>query len=217
MNKAVLFDCDGVLVDTERLANDINVDLLQEAGISITHQECRTHFLGKTGDQIREWVTQTYGYLPDNLLESNGEWRKRFYQKLHEEDLIIAGIEELLGNLKVDIAVVTNSSLPELTYKLEQTGLNRYFPAHRCFSGVDLNMPKPNPGAYLAAANALAIKPEHCIVIEDSPPGVTAGVAAGMTVLGFSYEQEFEPLFNAGAHHCFSDIPTLSTQLYQYL
>ena len=217
MFEAVLFDCDGVLIDTERLANQINADLLQEAGIDISYEQCRKHFLGKTGDQVREWITTIYGYLPKNLQESHGEWRKRFYQKLHQEDLVIPGIKELLSGLTVCKAVVTNSSLKELRYKLDQTGLRHHFPDHLCFSGYDLNLPKPHPGAYLAAADALATAPAHCIVIEDSPPGVQAAVAAGMTVLGFNQEHEFDSLINAGASHCFTDINELSIQLNQYI
>ena len=209
MIAAVLFDCDGVLLDTERLANEINAELLREAGIPMTYKECRSQLSGKSDDQVRQWLQNKYGFLPSTLEAGATEWSERFVVGVQKLKPVMPGAKELLANMTLPYAVVTNSSGGELTFKFQETEMDPYFPDHLRFSGIDLNMPKPAPGAYLSAAEALGVAPENCLVIEDTVTGVTAGKNAGMTVWGFSIETDEQVLLEAGCERCFNHLNQL--------
>lgn len=213
MIQAVLFDCDGVLMDTERLAHKINAELLRESGSDIAYEDHIAELHGKTTDGVREWLEQQTGEKITDWPEREAVWMKRFHQALLQVKPLMPGIEQLLQDIQVPIAVVSNSGADNLLYKIKNTGLERYFSERQQFSAADLKVAKPHPGGYLAAAESLGVKPENCIVIEDAVIGVHAGVAAGMTVWAYAHDVSAEELKQAGAARCFEHLSQVSEWL----
>lgn len=183
----VLFDCDGVLVDSEPLTNGVLREMLHELGWPITEQECISLFIGRalkdrwhvilehTGVRIDEgWIT---------------EFRERRDQVLRQHLVAIPGAYDAVATASRvfdgRIACATGADLAKATMQLEVTGIAPFF-GDRVFSGMDLPRSKPAPDVYLLAARTLGIDPSDAIVVEDTVSGVTAGVAAGATVIGFS-------------------------------
>lgn len=211
MIKAILFDCDGVLMDTERLANEINVELLNESGIELSYDDCRRYLTGKTGDGVRLWLEERFQIRIHNWEDRQEEWSRRFRESFSETKPLMPGAVAMFEQLDLPVAVVSNSGLDELHYKFETTGLDRFIPSQLRFSGQQLNMPKPEPGAYLKAASDLGFEPEHCVVIEDSVIGARAGINAGMRVWGFTADADEESLMDAGVHQCFEHLSQLDS------
>ncbi len=183
----VLFDCDGVLVDSEPLTNGVLREMLHELGWPITEQECISLFIGRalkdrwpvilehTGVRIDEgWIT---------------EFRERRDQLLRKHLVPIPGAYDAVAAASrifhSRIACATGADLAKATMQLEVTGIAPFF-GDRVFSGMDLPRSKPAPDVYLLAARTLGIDPSEAIVVEDTVSGVVAGVAAGATVIGFS-------------------------------
>jgi HAD superfamily hydrolase (TIGR01509 family) len=184
---AVIFDCDGVLVDSEPLANRVLSDLLGEHGVAMTPEECREAFVGLNPGGVAKKLMATRGVDLTGVLV--GQASERFMVSLEREGLTpVEGVADLLGRLRgggVLLAVASNSPMPELTLKLRLAGLREWFGAHT-HSGDQIGRSKPDPGVYLAAASGLGVAPTACTVVEDTPTGVRAGVAAGMRVIGFT-------------------------------
>lgn len=209
MIQAILFDCDGVLMDTERMANEINAELLQLAGIPMTYNDCRQHLTGRTESGVRQYIAEHFtGKGPDWDAESH-KWKLRFRQQVQATQPIMPGAVRMLEALTLPYAVVTNAGFDDMNFKFDVTDLGRFFHPELRFSGQHLNMPKPNPGAYLAAARKLGIAPQHCVVVEDSTIGVQAGLNAGMQVWGFTGDASETTLVAAGVHRCFNHLDQL--------
>ena len=209
MIQAILFDCDGVLMDTERMANEINAELLQLAGIPMTYDDCRQHLTGRTEMGVRQYIAENFaGKGPDWDAESQ-KWNARFRQQVQETQPVMPGAVRMLEALTLPYAVVTNAGFDDMNFKFDVTPLGPFFNPELRFSGQALNMPKPDPGAYLAAARKLGIAPQHCVVVEDSVIGVQAGLNAGMQVWGFTADANETTLLTAGAHRCFNHLDQL--------
>ena len=184
---AVLFDCDGVLVDSEPITNGVLRDMLGELGWKLTLEECMRIFVGKA---VKDEVA---------LIEANTgrplapEWLARFRQRRNErlENEVqpvrgaVDAVRELHASLAGRIACASGADRPKVELQLRKCGLMPYFEG-RVFSGHDLPRSKPAPDVYLAAAASVGIAPARCLVVEDTVTGVTAGVAAGATVYGYS-------------------------------
>ena len=209
MIKAILFDCDGVLMDTERMANEINAELLQQAGIPMTYEDCRMHLTGRTEAGVKAWLEDNFQGQVGDWDAASLIWNQRFRQRVKDTKPVMPGAESMLASLSLPFAVVTNAGWDDMNFKFEATGLDRYFAADLRFSGQALNMPKPHPGAYLAAASKLDILPEHCVVIEDSIIGAQAGLNAGMQVWGFTADAKESDLVGIGVHRCFERLDQL--------
>lgn len=208
---AILFDCDGVLVDSEPITNGVLRDMLEESGWALTPAECMRIFVGKAVRDERALIEARTG---QPLTE---DWMARFYarrnQRLRAELQAIPGavasVAALHAHLGGRLACASGADLAKVQLQLEMVGLSRYFGA-AVFSGHDLPRSKPAPDVYLAAAAHLAVPPAQCLVVEDTPTGVTAGVAAGATVWAFCPEPAFGPaLLEAGAHRLFADMALL--------
>ncbi|TFY99489.1 HAD family hydrolase [Ramlibacter rhizophilus] len=184
--EAVLFDCDGVLVDSEPITNGVLRDMLEESGWKLTPQECMRIFVGKA---VRDERARIEAHTGRPLTEAwLAEFRERRNQGLlqrlvpirHAPEAVEA-VHRLYGGR---IACASGADLFKVRLQLHKTGLLRWFEGH-VFSGHDQPRSKPHPDVYLAAAASLGADPRRCVVVEDTVTGVTAGVAAGATVIGY--------------------------------
>lgn len=216
MIKAVLFDCDGVLMDTESLASEVNVELLAESGYVLTYEECRQYLTGKSADGVKAWLEHYFDIELTDWSERETEWQKRFRERFEQSKPLMPGAVSMFEQLQLPRAVVSNSGISELHYKFEKTGIDVFIPEDCRFSGQQLNMPKPAPDSYLAAAKRLDVSPEHCLVIEDSPIGAQAGLAAGMTVWGFTADADEQLLKDTGVPFCFDQMEQLPQLIKKY-
>lgn len=184
---AVLFDCDGVLVDSEAITNRVLRDMLEDAGWKLTEAECMRIFLGRT---IRSEAARIEAHTGRPLTE---EWLAAFRAR-RDADLQrlvqpIPGAAEAVATLHARfggrIACASGADRVKVELQLRRCGMFHFFEG-RIFSGHELPRSKPAPDVYLAAADAVGVPPSRCIVVEDTVVGVTAGVAAGATVYAFS-------------------------------
>lgn len=212
--KAVLFDCDGVLVDSERISTGVLRDMLQELGLSMTHDEVLRRFVGRTMKDELPWISQVSGVAVD------ADWLTQFWRRrnaaLRERvqaiPNVLDAVKALHERLDGRIACASGADREKLELQLDKTGLMPYFEG-RIFSGYEMARSKPSPDVYLAAAAALGTDPSACVVIEDSVTGVAAGVAAGATVLGYSpggpSHSPADALLASGATAVFADMARL--------
>jgi HAD superfamily hydrolase (TIGR01509 family) len=185
--EAVLFDCDGVLVDSEPLTNGVLRDMLEELGWTLTREECMRLFVGKAVKDERAIIEARTGRpLTDAWM---AQFRERRNQRLEAQLTPIAGAPEAVAQVHAAvqgrIACASGADRYKVELQLAKCGLMRYFEG-RIFSGHETPRSKPAPDVYLAAAAALGVDPRRCLVVEDTVTGVTAGVAAGATVFGYS-------------------------------
>ncbi len=212
--EAVLFDCDGVLVDSEPIVNAVLRDMLAEAGWDLAPEVCMRLFVGKTVRDERVIIeAQTGQPLTD-------AWLQRFYdrrnQALRVELNMVAGAHAAVAAARDHtgqrIACASGADLFKVEMQLTQVGLMSFFEGH-VFSGHEMPRSKPAPDVYLAAARHLQAEPARCLVIEDSVVGATAGVAAGATVWAYCPVPEQGPaLLAVGVSQLFShmgDLPAL--------
>lgn len=210
----VLFDCDGVLVDSEPITNGVLRDMLEELGWKLTPAECMRIFVGKA---VKDEAALIEARTGRPLTE---EWMARFRER-RNEGLVqrveaIAGAVEAVARLheRFDgrIACASGADRFKVELQLEKCGLMPYFKG-RIFSGHELPRSKPAPDVYLAAAAALGLDPKRCAVVEDTVTGVTAGAAAGATVFGYSPAELGHdaplPLRKAGACAIFTHMSQL--------
>ena len=195
---AVLFDCDGVLADSEGLVNDLVARDLTARGWPITGEQARETFLGLSLPAMIPVIEARVGRLPPG-------WREglagRIVGAMATDLQPVPGALAALGAVAeagIPVAVASNSGRAELEAKLDRLGLAEAF-AGRVFSFEDVARPKPAPDIYLAAARACGAAPGACVVVEDSLLGVRAGVEAGCRVLGLTRESDAAVLAAAGA------------------
>ena len=212
--EAILFDCDGVLVDSEPLTNGVLCAMLNEAGWAISPEACMATFIGKT---VRSEAARIEAHTGQPLTDA---WMAEFYARRNAEierhlqpiagavDAVRA-LHRLLGGR---IACASGADRFKVEMQLRQVGLAECFGGH-VFSGHEMPATKPAPDVYLAAAAALSVPPERCLVVEDTVTGVTAGVAAGATVWGYAPggtgHGSAEALRAAGASAIFADMALL--------
>ena len=215
---AVLFDCDGVLVDSEPITNGVLRDMLEEAGWVLTSAECMRLFVGKAvKDEAALIEAKTGTPLTD-------AWLLRFRERRNEglvRDLkaipgAVDAVARIHAHYKGRIACASGADRFKVELQLEKCALMRYFKGH-IFSGHEQPRSKPFPDVYLAAAAALGVDPKCCAVVEDTVTGVTAGIAAGATVFGYSPSELGHDapvaLLKAGASAIFTDMRELAALL----
>jgi HAD superfamily hydrolase (TIGR01509 family) len=204
----VIFDCDGVLVDSERITNQVFADMLGELGLAFTLDDMFEHFMGRSMAYCLAKVTELLGAPPPAGFEP--DYRRRTKIVL-ETVTAIAGIEAVLDQLALPYCVASNGPREKMQISLTSSGLWSRVDG-KLFSAYEVAHPKPAPDLFLHAAARHGIAPAACVVIEDSPTGVAAGVAAGMTVLGYTASMPAHRLREAGAHQLFdrmADLPAL--------
>jgi len=179
----IIFDCDGVLVDSEIVSFEAEADLLAEIGIPLTARDLLARFLGTSSASMFATIEQENGIkLPPDFAESAA---KRTLEAFDRKLKPIPGIAELLANLPNRKCVASSSEPPRIRHSLTLAGILHHFEPH-IFSATQVKRGKPAPDLFLFAARSMRVPPERCLVIEDSVAGVTAARAAGMTVLGFT-------------------------------
>ena len=208
--EAVLFDCDGVLVDSEPITNGVLHAMLVERGWNLTAQACWDLFVGHTVRSRRDLIEQHTGqpWSEDWLLE----FMRRRNLALQTELKVIDGVHDAVAHVhrlsQGRLAVASGADRQKVEMMLAQVGLLPYFEG--CvFSGHEMPRSKPHPDVYLAAAQHLAVNPARCLVVEDTVTGVQAGVAAGATVWGYAVLGQGEDLKAAGAERVFTDMVEL--------
>ena len=191
-----IFDCDGVLVDSEPLANQVFVQMVREHGFDVDEAAYLKKFSGITlPDRISTTAQELNWNPPQNFMDVFNE---RLSALSKEKLQPVHGVRDVLENLPVPACVASNGSREEIVLRLELSKLAPFF-GDALFSGLEVPRPKPEPDVYLKAARAFGVDPSRCIVIEDSIPGVTAGVRAGMRVYGHAAFTPAEKLKAAGA------------------
>lgn len=207
--KAIIFDCDGVIVDTETLSNDIFTSMLGQQGLDIDEKTLLEQFTGFTNEVTLQNAEKLLGRpLPDNF---DADYRKQFHDCINKHLDPIKGVRKLLDKISQPIAMATNARRKEMELKLNKIQLTDAF--HTRFCVEDVVNGKPAPDIYLKAAKALNIDPKDCLAIEDSIAGITAGCAAGMRVLAYSAVISKEKQTAAGATACFDTMQELETLL----
>ncbi len=206
----IIFDCDGVLVDTEPLTNRVLAQCVTDAGWQVDTAYSIAHFKGRNLADILDDVEHAVGKQLPGLLD---EYRKRMYEAIDADGVPpIAGIHQLLdaldagGSESPHRCMATNAPLKKATLTLTGANLFGRF-AHReraeqvtMFSAYEVGKWKPDPGLFLHAAQEMGHAPQDCIVIEDSVSGVLAAVSAGMRVIGLADLTDPKTLQAAGAH-----------------
>lgn len=184
MKKFIIFDCDGVLVDSEILANKIGAQILEKSGYYVSVEECIKLFTGLNDQSERALLAKNYNInLPDNFFIE----RQQAIIKSFETELtpLMKSVLNVLRSKKVDFAVASSSPRTRVIQSLKLTGQLDFFHENSIFTSEQVTNGKPAPDLFLFAANQMGYAPDDCIVIEDSPAGIEAAQSANMLVMGF--------------------------------
>lgn len=179
----VIFDCDGVLVDSEPIAIDVLVQTVATLGVEIDTPAAYRDFLGRTLAAVSDTLRTRYGVEMD--ASAREAMRHALYARYRAGLRPMGGVEEMLDRIEGRICVASSSLLERIEISLRLTGLHRRFAPH-IFSAAMVPRGKPAPDLFLYAARMMEAAPADCIVVEDSPAGVAAARAAGMTVFAFA-------------------------------
>ena len=177
----VIFDCDGVLVDTERATVVVESSFLTELGWAIAPEEVADLFLGRTDEYMRQVIEERLPELPS-------DWERRLearYVSAHTEVQPVEGIVDALERISGDTCVASSGTHEKMRRTLGATGLYERFEG-RIFSATDVEHGKPAPDLFLYAAERMGARPETCAVVEDSPFGIAAAKAAGMRAFAYA-------------------------------
>lgn len=214
----VIFDCDGVLVDSEALSCRVHADVLTAHGYPISADQVHDRFLGRSAREARNEVEAELGFaLPDAYtLALKAEVDRVFGEWLQP----MPGLHDVLGQLPQRVCVASSGTPTRIRSSLTTTRLLAHFDPH-LFSAADVARGKPAPDLFLYAAEQMGVPPARCLVIEDSIAGVTAALAADMIVLGFTggshcRPDQAETLRALGAHAVFDDMAQLPDLIEKY-
>ncbi|MER5872284.1 HAD family hydrolase [Streptomyces sp. NPDC002044] len=204
----VIFDNDGVLVDSEPLANSILAGYLTELGHPTSYEESLHDYMGGAVHRVHDLVLERTGQrLPDDFDET---LYARTFAAFERELRPVPGVEEVLNGLVeqgVGYCVASSGSHDRIRVGHRVTRLDEWFEDEWLFSSQDVGQGKPAPDLFLHAARAMGVEPARCVVVEDSPLGVRAALAAGMDVYGFTGMMPAERL--PGATGYFGDMKQL--------
>lgn len=180
----VIFDCDGVLVDSEHLAAPILAETLTELGLPTTPEDVDRDFKGRSWESGLEVIERRRG--EPAWPELRERYRARLFAAFDEQLTAVEGIAEALDAIDLPHCVASSGDHERIRRGLDATGLRARFPDEAIFSADDVAHGKPAPDLFLHAAERMGFAPAATVVVEDSPAGVQAGRAAGMTVLGYA-------------------------------
>ncbi|MFK7819339.1 MAG: HAD family hydrolase [Planctomycetaceae bacterium] len=185
---AVIFDCDGTLVDSEKLSLAVLVDYVGELGLPLELDEALRRFAGGELPKVfAELETRLGRPLPADHMD---QFRSRQLARLATDLEVIDGAAELLGAMTKPFCVASNAPLMKVNLCLKTTGLDRFFADHHRLSAYQIEKWKPEPDLFLKSASVLQTKPENCAVVEDTDYGIDAGLRAGMRVFGYDPDGE---------------------------
>lgn len=205
----LIFDCDGVLVDSEIITNRVFASMLNELGLSVSLEDMFERFVGLSMPQCLEIITRLLGRpVPDGFVE---DYYTRSRAALRQGLKAVPDIEMVLASVDLPFCVASSGSHEKMQTTLGITGLLPHFEG-RLYSVTEVARSKPFPDVFLHAARLQGAEPAACAVIEDTATGVRAGVAAGMTVFGYCALTPKQRLVEAGAHYTFDrmrELPAL--------
>ncbi len=212
----LIFDCDGVLVDSEAISQEAYAAVLnEECGLSLSLDDMYAMFLGLSLGQSMIRVETIIGRKPPSDLEE--KCHKAINAALAESIAPVAGIHQAINSLTTPYCVASSGTYEKMRITLGKTKLLPFFEGN-IFSTSDVVRGKPYPDIYLYAAEKMGdYSPSQCIVIEDSPLGVQGARAAGMTVFGYSQLTNKSTLIEAGAHLTFNNMSELGLRIEKYM
>jgi len=204
--KCIIFDCDGVLVDSEPISIGTIVQLANEIGIDIDYDFGVRRFVGNSWENVANILAQKLGRpLPTNFEET---YRSTSFERFKKELTAVEGVTELLPQLKLPFCVASSGPPHKIRLNLTVTKLLPYFEDH-IFSCYDIQKWKPDPAIYKHAAQSMGFEPVECLVIEDSLFGVQAGVASGCQVFAYAAMAHNEAALTAAGAKLFYDMREL--------
>lgn len=196
----VIFDCDGVLVDSEVISNSVLADMLSAEGLPTTLAQARRDYQGMLLPEVQHKAEQMLGRtLPEGWLARYEHTRAEAFREGLKPVAGAANAVEQCLRAGLAVCVASQGKLSKTDLSLSLTGLDRLFPKHTRFSAHTVARGKPWPDLFLHAAQAMSADPERCVVVEDTPSGVNAGVSAGMSVIGYAADSDRDALRAAGA------------------
>jgi len=179
----VIFDCDGVLIDSEVISARMLVEELKGHGVAVDLAYVARHFLGRSYPVVLTQIRADFGIdLPEGF---EADYRARLLRAFDRDLTVMAGVEAVLDALSVPCCLATSSSPERLAFSMRKTGLGPRFEG-RSVTASEVGRGKPAPDLFLHAARKFDAAPVRCLVIEDSFAGIRAGLAAGMTVWQFT-------------------------------
>ena len=183
MIELVIFDCDGVLVDTEPIACRVTAQVLTGLGWPLSEADVIERFVGRSRASIGVDMQAHLG--EQGFIEADRQIQQLYWQAIDAELAPIDGIVDVLAELTLSRCVASSGTQDKMRKTLGRTGLYPFFEG-RIFSATEVEHGKPAPDLFLHAAEQLGVRPEHCVVVEDSRPGVQAARAAGMRSFGYA-------------------------------
>jgi len=204
----VIFDCDGVLVDSDRISLRIQAEHITALGLPTTYEDCVRDFLGLGWAGTARILEERHGGpLPEGW---EGDLDAAVQAAFRRDLRPVAGIEAALEAIEARTCVASSGSQAKMRLTLGLTGLRERFEG-RIFSADEVEHGKPAPDLFLLAAARMDVAPADCVVVEDSPFGAAAARAAGMRALGYAPDDDGEPLAREGAtvFHAMADLPAL--------
>ncbi len=196
----VIFDCDGVLVDSEVISNDVLARALSAQGLPTTLAEARRDYQGLLLSEVVSRAEAKLGQpLPEDWLANYERDRtEAFHRDLRPVPGAAEAVRQVIG-AGIAVCVASQGKLEKTRLSLELTGLRELFPSGTLFSAHDVPRGKPHPDLFLHAASTMGAEPAGCAVVEDTASGVTAAVSAGMRALGYVADSDEAALRRAGA------------------
>jgi len=192
----IIFDCDGVLVDSEPIVNRVFVEMMAELGFELDYEDILREFSGGSMSTRLQIMQQRLRWSAPPGFE--GTFRRRLSEAMRRELRPVEGVAEALAQLRTPWCVASNGSHEDMRARLGLAGLLSQFEPH-LFSASEVGRVKPHPDLFLHAARCMGAEPSRCAVIEDSVTGVQAGVQAGMVVYGYARLTLSDALRQAGA------------------
>ena len=207
--KCIIFDCDGVLVDSEGISNSILVEMANSVGAKIELKYALENFAGKSLKSVFEHIEKLIEKkVPDSFEK---EYRERTFKAFKTELKPIKGIHNLLNKISVQYCVASSGPTEKIRLNLTTTKLIEKF-ENKIFSSYEIGSWKPNPKIFEYAAEKMGFEPNECVVIEDSMAGITAARKGGFDVFGFTNKENQKDFENEGAK-VFFDMENLNELL----
>lgn len=195
--KCIIFDCDGILVDSEDISHSVLLQMVNGLGINIDKDYAMKNFAGRSLQSSFAHIESILQQpLPDTF---EREYRQHTYSLFKTNLKPVAGIEDLLEQISVPICVASSGPMDKILLNLKTTGLYQRFD-NKIFSSYQIKSWKPSPKIFLHAAEEMGFEPKDCAVIEDSLAGVRAGMTGGFDVYGFANERNNDEFKKAGAN-----------------
>lgn len=210
MVKCIIFDCDGVLVDTEKIGNGVLLEMASEHGFEMKIEDAYRNFNGRKLKDCFKYIEETIDKELPETFES--EFRQRSFDAFKTQVKPMEGVLEFINKLKIPYCVASSGPVEKICLNLEVAGLLDKF-ENKLFSSYQIGSWKPEPGIFLHAAKEMGFDVKDCIVIEDSVAGVRAGIDGGFKVYGFANGYNNNDLEREGAM-VFRTYEELSKELY---